>query len=75
MAEAPAVAFLAVKMRDSKKSRALHAVSSDVEGAKAAGAEARVNDVIVRLLQSAPEVLTTDLQLIWLQCCRAPSRE
>jgi AcrR family transcriptional regulator len=65
MAEALAVAFLAVKMRDPKKSRALYAVSSDVEGAKVvAAAEARVNRAIVELLQSAPEVLTTDLQLM-----------
>jgi AcrR family transcriptional regulator len=65
MAEALAIAFLAVKMRDPKKSRALYAVSSDVEGAKiAAGAEARANKEIVGLLQSAPEVLATDLQLM-----------
>jgi AcrR family transcriptional regulator len=65
MAEALAVAFLAVKMRDPKKSRALYAVSSDVDGAKiAAGAVTRVNNEIVGLLQSAPEVLKTDLQLM-----------
>jgi AcrR family transcriptional regulator len=65
MAEALAVAFLAVKMRDPKKSRALYAVSSDVEGAKiAATAMARVNHEIVRLLESAPEVLATDLRLM-----------
>jgi AcrR family transcriptional regulator len=65
MAEALAVAFLAVKMRDPKKSRALYAVSSDVEGAKiVAGAATRVNNAIVGLLQSAPEVLKTDLQLM-----------
>jgi hypothetical protein len=65
MAEALAVAFLAVKMRDPKKSRALYAVSSDVEGAKiAAGGVARVNDAIVGLLRSAPEMLTTDLPLM-----------
>jgi AcrR family transcriptional regulator len=65
MAEALAVAFLAVKMRDPKKSRALYAVSSDVEGAKiTAGGVARVNNAIVGLLQSAPEVLTKDLQLM-----------
>jgi AcrR family transcriptional regulator len=65
MAEALAVAFLAVKMRDPKKSRALYAVSSDVEGAKiSAGAVTRVNHAIVGLLQSAPEGLTTDLQLM-----------
>jgi AcrR family transcriptional regulator len=65
MAEALAVAFLAVKMRDPKKSRALYAVSSDLEGAKvAAKGAARVNDAIFELLQSAPEVLATDLHLM-----------
>ncbi len=65
MAEALAVAFLAVKMRDPKKSRALYAVSSDVEGAKvAARGMTRVNDAIFELLQSAPEVLVTDLRLM-----------
>jgi AcrR family transcriptional regulator len=65
IAEALAVAFLAVKMHDPKKSRALYAVSSDVEGAKiAANAVARVNQAIVGLLQSAPEVLATDLRLM-----------
>ena len=52
MAEALAVTFLAVKMRDPKKSRALYAVSSDVEGAKiAASAMTRVNHAIVDLLR------------------------
>jgi AcrR family transcriptional regulator len=65
MAEELALAFLAVKMRDPKKSRALYAVSSDVEGAKiTAGAAARVNETIVGLLQSAPEVLRTNLRLM-----------
>jgi AcrR family transcriptional regulator len=65
MAEVLAVAFLAVKMRDPKKSRALYAVSSDVEGAKiTAGAYTRVNDAIAGLLESAPEVLATDPQLM-----------
>ena len=65
MAEALAVAFLAVKMRDPKKSRALYAVSSDVDGAKvAANGGARMNDKIVALLESAPEVLATDLRLV-----------
>jgi AcrR family transcriptional regulator len=65
MAEALAVAFLAVKMRDPKKSRALYAVSSDVEGAKiVAGAMTRVNHAIVDMFESAPEALTTDLQLM-----------
>lgn len=65
MVEALAMASLAVKLRDPKKGRALYAVSSGVEGAKiASDAEARANREIVRLLQSAPEVLTTDLQLM-----------
>ncbi len=65
MGEALAVAFLAVKMRDPKKSRALYAVSSDVEGAKIVASTAlRVNEQIARLLESAPEVLTKDLQLM-----------
>ena len=65
MAEALAVAFLTVKMRDPKKSRALYAVSSEGEGAKiAAVAVRRVNNKIVGLLESAPEVLKTDLQLM-----------
>ncbi len=65
MAEALAVAFLAVKMRDAKKSRALYAVSSDVEGVKVtATAEARAKEAIVELLRSAPEALKTDLELV-----------
>ena len=65
MVEALAVASLAVKMRDPKKSRALYAVSSDVEGAKImATSQVRVNGAIVGLLQSAPEVFTRDLELM-----------
>ncbi len=65
MVEELATAFLAVKMRDLKTSRALYAVSSDVEGAKvAAGTTARANEAIVELLQSAPETLATDLRLV-----------
>ena len=65
MAEALAVAFLTVKMRDPKKSRALYAVSSDLDGAKIVASTAmRVNRAIVALLQSAPDELTTDLQLM-----------
>ncbi len=65
MAEALAVAFLAVKMGAPKRSRALYAVSSDVDGMKiTAAAVARVHQEIVGLLQSAPEVLTTDLHLM-----------
>jgi len=65
MAEELATAFLVVKMRDLKTSRAMYAVSSDVEGAKiAAVATAKANGAIVTLLQSAPETLTTDVQLM-----------
>jgi len=65
MAEALAVASLAVKLRDPMKSRALYAVSSDVEGAKiAADAEARAKVALVGLLQSAPEPLKTDPDLM-----------
>jgi AcrR family transcriptional regulator len=65
MAEVLAVAFLAVKMRDPKKSRALYAVSSDVEGAKiVTSTAARVNEAIASLLESAPEVLMKDRHLM-----------
>ncbi len=65
MAEALAVAFLAVKMRDPKKSRALYAVSSDLEGKTIVASTAvRVNEAIAGLLKSAPEVLTRDLRLM-----------
>ena len=65
MAEALAVAFLAVKMRDPKKSRALYAVSADVEGAKvAASGEARVREAIAALLATAPEPLATGRHLM-----------
>jgi hypothetical protein len=65
MADVLAVALLAVKMRDPKKSGALYAVSSDVEGAKITdGAAARLNETIVGLMLSAPEVLTANLRLM-----------
>ena len=65
MAEALAVAFLAVKMRNPKKSRALYAVSSDLEGVKIVTSTAvRVNEAIAGLLKSAPEGLTRDLRLM-----------
>lgn len=65
MAEALARAFLATKMRDPKKSRALYAVSSDVEAAKIMLiSAARVNEKIAGLLESAPERLTRDLHLM-----------
>lgn len=65
MAEALAVAFLTVKMRDPKKSRALYAVSSDLEGAKiVANTAVKVNEAIARLLDSAPEVFTRELRLM-----------
>jgi len=65
MAEALAMAFLAVKMRDPKKSRALYAVAADIEGAKMASKGwAQVNESIVKLLRTAPEALATDLRLM-----------
>lgn len=65
MAEALARAFLLVKMRDLKTSRAMYAVSADVEGAKiAAGTTEKAKDQIVALLQSAPEIFLTDVRLV-----------
>ena len=65
MAEALARAFLVVKMRDLKTSRAMYAVSADVEGAKiAAGTTAKATDQIVALLQTAPETFLTDVRLV-----------
>lgn len=65
MAEALARAFLAVKMRDPQKSRALYAVGSDLEGAKLTSeASAKVNGKIVALLASAPERLGPELPLV-----------
>src|SRR5215469_9509190 len=65
MAEALALAFLAVKMRDPKRSRALYAVSSDVEGSKiVASAQARVNDAMIALFETAPRMPKTDLRLM-----------
>ena len=65
MAETLATAFLVVKMRDLKSSRALYAVSSDVEGAKmTAAAHSKMNDAIVALLRTAPETLRTELRLM-----------
>ena len=50
---------------DAKKSRALYAVSSNVEGAQiATSGAAQANQAIVGLLKNAPEALTTDLQLM-----------
>jgi AcrR family transcriptional regulator len=65
MAEALARAFLAVKMRDPKKSRALYRVSSDVEGAKIMSrTAARMNEEIAGLLETAAERLTRDPHLM-----------
>jgi AcrR family transcriptional regulator len=65
MAEALARAFIEVKMRDPKTSRALYQVSSDVEGAKMmSSSAARVNEKIARLLETAPEQLTRDPHLM-----------
>ncbi|WP_255484188.1 TetR/AcrR family transcriptional regulator [Granulicella sp. 5B5] len=65
MAEALAKAFLAVKMRDPKTSRALYAVGSDLEGAKIVSKGfARVNGAIVAMLETAPEPLAQELGLM-----------
>jgi hypothetical protein len=58
-------AFLAAKMRDTKASAALYAVSSDVDGAKVAREMgARANQAVIAMLLTAREQLTTDPQLV-----------
>jgi AcrR family transcriptional regulator len=65
MATALISAFLEAKMRDSKTSAALYAVSSDVDGARIVQQMGiRSNEAIVRLLTTASEPLTTDPQLV-----------
>ena len=65
MAAALMTAFLAAKMRDTKASAALYAVSSDVDGAKVAREMGvRANQAVVNMLMTAKERLTADLQLI-----------
>ena len=65
MATALITTFLRAKMRDAKTSVALHAVSSDVDGAKIVQqVGVRSNRAITRMLASASEPLTTDLQIV-----------
>ena len=65
MATALINAFLEAKMRDGKASVALYSVSSDVDGAKIQQQMgARSNKAIVGMLESAPEPLVKDPQLV-----------
>jgi AcrR family transcriptional regulator len=65
MATAVITAFLQAKMRNAKTSVALYSVSSDVDGARIAQQMGtRFNQAIVRMLATAQEPLTTDLQLV-----------
>jgi AcrR family transcriptional regulator len=65
MVTALITAFLQAKMRDAKTSVALYSVSSDVDGAKIAQQmRARFTKAIVRMLATASEPLTADLQLV-----------
>jgi AcrR family transcriptional regulator len=65
MATALITAFLEAKMRDVKTSVALYSVSSDVDGARIVQqVGVRSNRAIVRMLASAREPLTTDLQIV-----------
>ena len=58
-------AFLAAKMRDGKRSVALYAVASDVEGARLVRAmESRANKAVVEMLASSSERLNKDPQLV-----------
>ena len=65
MATALITAFLRAKMRDGKASVALYSVASDVDGATILKQmQVRSDKVIVRMLATASEPLTTDPQLI-----------
>jgi AcrR family transcriptional regulator len=65
MVTALITAFLEAKMTDAKTSIALYSVSSDVDGAKIAQQMGvRSNEAIARMLATASEPLTTDLQLV-----------
>ena len=58
-------AFLEAKIRDAKTSVALYSVSSDVDGVKIAQeVGTRFNKVIVEMLQSSCERLTSDPRLV-----------
>jgi AcrR family transcriptional regulator len=65
MVTALITSFLEAKMRDAKKSVALYAVSSDVDGVKIGQQMAvRSNRAIVRMLESAADPLGRDPQLV-----------
>ena len=65
MATAVMTTFLAAKMKDTKASAALYAVSSDVDGAKVAREMGvRANQAVVAMLMTAREQFTTDPQLV-----------
>jgi AcrR family transcriptional regulator len=65
MATALINAFLQAKMKDAKTSVALYSVSSDVDGAKIVHQmSVRCNELIVQMLATAREPLSTDTQLV-----------
>lgn len=65
MATAVMTAFLAAKMRNTKASVALYAVSSDIDGAKMAREMGiRANQAVASMLMTAREQLTTDPQVV-----------
>ena len=65
MATAIVTGFLEAKMKNVKASLALHAVSSDIDGARIAReAGLRANRSIVALLATASNKLTTDPELV-----------
>jgi len=65
MASALVTAFLAAKMKDAKASRALYAVSSDVDGAKIVHEMGiKSNKAIAGMLTTAKERFTTEPQLV-----------
>ena len=65
MATALMTTFLKAKMRDVPTSVALYSVSSDIDGSKIVKETGvRANTVIVEMLKSAKEQLTTDPQIV-----------
>src|SRR3984957_15550450 len=65
MATALITTYFAAKIGDAKTSVALHAVSSDVDGAKIVQEVGiRFNKAVVGMLKTAREQLTTDPQLV-----------
>jgi AcrR family transcriptional regulator len=65
MVTALMTAFLEAKLRDAKRSAALYAVSSDLDGAKISQQlGSRSNKTIVQMLLSSCEPLTADVHLV-----------